>query len=85
MDLLARLDGVSKIYPRVHRPGERLRGFGAILAGREPSDGAEVLRDVSLDVYRGQGRARCDPDQLARLQQPHGRALGVLEVPQAAD
>ena len=51
---LVRLQAVSKIYPRVHRPGERLRAFAAALAGREPSSGAEVLRNVSLDVYRGQ-------------------------------
>ena len=51
---LVRLEGVSKIYPRVHRPGERLRAFGALLRGREPRSGAEVLRDVSLDVYPGQ-------------------------------
>jgi lipopolysaccharide transport system ATP-binding protein len=54
MDTLARLAGVSKIYPRVHRPGERLRAFAALLAGREPSEGAEVLHDVSLEVVRGQ-------------------------------
>ncbi len=54
MRSLARLDNVAKIYPRVHRPGERLRAFGAILAGREPREGAEVLSDVSLEVFRGQ-------------------------------
>ena len=51
---LARLEGVSKIYPRVHRPGERLRAFAALLAGREPVRGAEVLSDVSLEVFQGQ-------------------------------
>jgi lipopolysaccharide transport system ATP-binding protein len=45
---------VSKYYPRVHRPGERLRAFAALLAGREPREGAEVLHDVSLDIFRGQ-------------------------------
>jgi lipopolysaccharide transport system ATP-binding protein len=54
MDVLARLEEVAKIYPRVHRPGERLRAFGAVLAGREPRDGAEVLSGVSLEVFRGQ-------------------------------
>jgi lipopolysaccharide transport system ATP-binding protein len=52
--LLARLEGVSKIYPRVHRPGERLRAFAALMAGSAPPAGAEVLSDVSLEVYRGQ-------------------------------
>lgn len=51
---IVRVAGVTKIYPRVHRPGERLRAFAALLAGREPRAGAEVLHDVSLDVYRGQ-------------------------------
>jgi lipopolysaccharide transport system ATP-binding protein len=54
MDALARLENVAKIYPRVHHPGERLRAFGAVLAGREPRDGAEVLSGVSLEVFRGQ-------------------------------
>ena len=54
MQILARLEGVSKIYPRVHRPGERLRAFAALLAGREPDRGAEVLSDVSLEVFQGQ-------------------------------
>jgi lipopolysaccharide transport system ATP-binding protein len=48
------LDGVSKVYPRVNRPGERLRAFMALLAGREPSDGALVLDDVSLEVLPGE-------------------------------
>ena len=54
MTPLIRVDGVSKYYPRVHRPGERLRAFAALLAGREPREGAEVLHDVSLEVFRGQ-------------------------------
>ena len=51
---LVRVDGVSKFYPRVHRPGERLRAFAALLAGRKPQDGAEVLHDISLEVSAGQ-------------------------------
>ena len=51
---LVRIDGVSKFYPRVHRPGERLRAFAALLAGRKPQDGAEVLHDISLEVSAGQ-------------------------------
>jgi lipopolysaccharide transport system ATP-binding protein len=54
MTPLVRVSGVSKYYPRVHRPGERLRAFAALLAGREPREGAEVLHDVSLDIFRGQ-------------------------------
>ena len=51
---LVRMEGVSKYYPRVHKPGERLRAFAALLAGREPQGGAEVLHDVSLEIYPGE-------------------------------
>lgn len=51
---LVRVENVAKIYPRVHKPGERLRAFAALLAGHEPQGGAEVLRDVSLEVFAGQ-------------------------------
>jgi lipopolysaccharide transport system ATP-binding protein len=54
MEPLIKVEGVSKYYPRVHRPGERLRAFAALLAGREPREGAEVLHDVSLEIFRGQ-------------------------------
>ncbi|MFT5140218.1 MAG: lipopolysaccharide transport system ATP-binding protein [Lysobacterales bacterium] len=54
MRSLMRLDGVSKIYPRIHQPWERMQAFGSILLGREPATGAEVLSDVSLEVIRGQ-------------------------------
>jgi len=51
---LISLEGVSKIYPRVHQPWERLRAFTSLLLGREPAEGAEVLRDISLEVQPGQ-------------------------------
>ena len=54
MDSLVRIEGVSKIYPRVHKPRERLKAFTALLFGREPEDGAKVLRNINLDVVRGQ-------------------------------
>lgn len=54
MSLLIRLDRVSKVYPRVHKPWERMRAFGAVLLGKEQAEGAEVLTDVSLEVYKGQ-------------------------------
>jgi lipopolysaccharide transport system ATP-binding protein len=54
MQPLVRVDNVSKHYPRVHRAGERLRAFAAVLAGRQSREGAEVLHDVSLEVHRGQ-------------------------------
>ncbi len=54
MGRILQLNQVSKVYPRVHKPWERMRAFGSILLGREPSDGAEVLSDVSLEVLKGQ-------------------------------
>ena len=54
MKPLVRVEGVSKFYPRVNRPGERLRAFAALLAGRPAGEGAEVLHDVSLEVFPGQ-------------------------------
>lgn len=54
MSVLVELKGVSKVYPRVHRPRERLSAFLSLLAGREPRQGAEVLSDVDLEIRRGQ-------------------------------
>jgi lipopolysaccharide transport system ATP-binding protein len=54
MDTLVRIEGVSKIYPRVHKPMERLQAFTSLLFGREPAHGAQVLSDINLDVIRGQ-------------------------------
>ena len=54
MDTLVRIEGVSKVYPRVHKSRERLQAFVALLFGREPVHGAKVLSDINLDVVRGQ-------------------------------
>ncbi len=54
MDTLVRIEDVSKIYPRVHRSRERLQAFIALLFGREPAHGTKVLRNINLDVVRGQ-------------------------------
>ena len=54
MSVLVELKGVSKVYPRVHRPRERLGAFLSLLAGREPRQGAEVLSDVDLEIRRGE-------------------------------
>lgn len=54
MEPLVRLKGVSKFYPRVHRPRERLRAFASLMTGREHREGAEVLHDVSLEITAGQ-------------------------------
>ena len=54
MDSLVRIEGVSKIYPRVHKSHERLKAFVSLLFGREPSNGARVLSNINLEVNRGQ-------------------------------
>ncbi len=43
MKPLVRVEGVSKFYPRVHKPGERLRAFAALLAGKPAGEGAEGI------------------------------------------
>ena len=54
MDTLVRIEGVSKVYPRVHRSRERLQAFISLLFGRAPVHGAKVLNNINLDVVRGQ-------------------------------
>ena len=54
MEPLIRVQGVSKFYPRVHRPRERLRAFASLMTGSELREGAEVLHDISLEVTAGQ-------------------------------
>jgi len=54
MDTLVRIEGVTKIYPRVHKSRERLQAFLALLFGREPAHGARVLDDINLEIVRGQ-------------------------------
>ena len=54
MDTLVSIEGVSKVYPRVHKSRERLQAFVALLFGREPVHGAKVLSNINLDVVRGQ-------------------------------
>lgn len=51
---LIQVDGVSKFYPRVHHPWERMRAFSALLRGKEPQQGAQVLRDVSFEIMPGE-------------------------------
>jgi lipopolysaccharide transport system ATP-binding protein len=54
MDTLVRIVDVSKVYPRVHKPRERLQAFFSLLLGREPENGAQVLKNINLEVVRGQ-------------------------------
>lgn len=51
---LVNLVDVAKVYPRVHKPRERLHAFTSLLMGREPAEGVEVLSDVNLQVMKGQ-------------------------------
>lgn len=53
MDKLVEIKDVSKIYPKVHKPSDRLHAFASLLLGREPSNGTEVLHDINFDVFRG--------------------------------
>jgi lipopolysaccharide transport system ATP-binding protein len=48
------MQDVAKVYPRVHQPRERWHAFTSLLFGREPREGVEVLRDINLEVRRGQ-------------------------------
>ena len=54
MEPLIRVQGVSKFYPRVNHPRERLRAFASLMTGNEVLEGAEVLHDISLEVTAGQ-------------------------------
>ena len=54
MDTLVRIENVSKVYPRVHKPRERLQAFISLLFGKEPAHGAKVLSGINLNVARGQ-------------------------------
>jgi len=54
MDTLVRIEDVSKVYPRVHKPRERLQAFVSLLFRKEPAHGAKVLSNINLDVVRGQ-------------------------------
>ena len=51
---LVQVEGVSKFYPRVHHPWERMRAFAALLRGKEPQQGAQVLHDVSFEIMPGE-------------------------------
>ena len=53
-EILVRACGLGKSYPQVFRPRDRLRALGRLLAGRRDIDAIPVLRDIDLEVSRGE-------------------------------
>jgi lipopolysaccharide transport system ATP-binding protein len=53
-DVLIEARGLGKAYPKVHRNSDRLRSLGRLLVGARDRDRISVLRDVNLDVMRGE-------------------------------
>jgi len=46
--------GLGKAYPKVHRNADRLRALARLLVGAGAGDRHEILRDVNLEVARGE-------------------------------
>jgi lipopolysaccharide transport system ATP-binding protein len=46
--------GLGKSYPKVHRNSDRLRALGRLLFTGEDPDRISVLRDVNLEIRRGE-------------------------------
>ena len=53
-DVLIEARGLGKAYPKVHRNSDRLRSLGRLLVGARDRDRISVLRDVNLEVMRGE-------------------------------
>ncbi|MGN6518904.1 MAG: ABC transporter ATP-binding protein [Dokdonella sp.] len=53
-DLLVEARGLGKAYPKVHRSGDRLRALSRLLFTGSDADRISVLRDVDLEVRRGE-------------------------------
>jgi lipopolysaccharide transport system ATP-binding protein len=53
-EILVAARGLGKSYPQVFRPRDRLRALGRLLIGARDVDAIAVLRDVDLDVQRGE-------------------------------
>ena len=53
-DLLVQAHGLGKAYPKVHRSSDRLRALGRLLFSRTDPDRISVLRDVNLEIRRGE-------------------------------
>ena len=53
-DVLVTARGLGKSYPQVFRPRDRLRALGRLLIGARDVDAIAVLRDIDLEVQRGE-------------------------------
>lgn len=53
-ELLAVARNLGKSYPKVFRPRDRLRALGKLLLGAGEIDSVPVLREVNLEVVRGE-------------------------------
>lgn len=53
-DVLIQARGLGKRYPRSHKSSERFRALGRLLLGRTDETAHAVLRDVTIDVQRGE-------------------------------
>ncbi|HZX91979.1 MAG TPA: ABC transporter ATP-binding protein [Rudaea sp.] len=53
-DALVTARGLGKCYPQVFRPRDRLRALGRLLIGARDVDAIAVLRDIDLEVQRGE-------------------------------
>ncbi|MEO8011258.1 MAG: ABC transporter ATP-binding protein [Dokdonella sp.] len=52
--VLIHAHNLGKRYPRSHKSSERFRALGRLLLGRTDETAHAVLRDVSIDVHRGE-------------------------------
>lgn len=52
--LLVSATGLGKAYPKVHRNADRFRALLRLLLGRDDTDRIDVLRDIDLEVRRGE-------------------------------
>jgi lipopolysaccharide transport system ATP-binding protein len=56
-DLLIEARGLGKAYPKVHRSSDRLRALGRLLFSGTSENQKSVLRNIDLDVRRGESLA----------------------------
>lgn len=56
-DLLVQAAGLGKAYPKAHRSADRMRALGRLLRGATDTESQYVVRDISLDVRRGESIA----------------------------